>query len=236
MTNSRARGGLSALTLRFSVLDNPDRPTVEILVDGEDPFATVVTDWRGFDPAQMLGTASPLIPPDLGLGRRVAVHMCSCGIAGCGVIAPVIVPSPDGSRISWVDFRDYVGVFVEPVFEFVSKHEGRSWDLPDLHFDRDQYLAEVDRAARDDSWEPPLRRTARLLETRLRTMNLVPPLDWRLRRVSPVRDPDGVEVAFARAGDGGPWLFRLTSSRTDPDAAAEDLAGQVAVGLERWLA
>ena len=74
-----------------------------------------------FDPAKMLGPHSPLLPEDM--GRRVAVYRCSCGEAGCGVIAPVIVASPDGTRISWVDFRDYVGVFIGPVEESVDRHE-----------------------------------------------------------------------------------------------------------------
>lgn len=42
-----------------------------------------------------------------------------------------------------------------------SMDEDRIWDLPDLHFDRKQYVAEIDRASRDDSWETDRRRTAR---------------------------------------------------------------------------
>ena len=100
-----ARSGLSVLSLQFQVLDDrPGWPVVQVLVDGRDPFAEVAPDWRGFDPAKMLGPHCPLLPVDL--GRRVAVYRCSCGEAGCGVIAPVIVPSPDGRRVSWVDFRD----------------------------------------------------------------------------------------------------------------------------------
>jgi hypothetical protein len=66
--------------------DRPDRPVVQILVDGRKAFADQLPGWQGFDPADMLGDQSPLLPEDL--GRRVAVYRCSCGIAGCGVIAP----------------------------------------------------------------------------------------------------------------------------------------------------
>ena len=83
-----------------------------IKVDGVDRFAAVASDWRGFDPGQMLGPLSPLIPEPF--GRRVALCRCSCGEAGCGVMAPLIVESPDGRTISWLDFRDYVGVFGGP--------------------------------------------------------------------------------------------------------------------------
>ena len=151
-TASGAARRLSVLTLGFEILDGrPDWPVVTIRVDGEEPFASVASGWRGFDPTEMLDGASPLVPVDG--DRRVALWQCSCGIAGCGVIAPVIVASPDGRRISWVDFRDYVGVFVGPVAPTSADHEGVPWDLPDLHFDRAQYVAEVARACADRSWE-----------------------------------------------------------------------------------
>jgi hypothetical protein len=101
-----AKSGLSALSLQFQVLDaGPDWPVVQVLADGRDPFAEAAPDWRGFDPDKILAAESPLLPV-AGLGRRVAVYRRSCGEACCGVIAPVIVASPDGSRISWTDFRD----------------------------------------------------------------------------------------------------------------------------------
>jgi hypothetical protein len=74
----------------------------------------------------------------------------------------VIVPSPDGRRVSWVDFRDYTGVFVDLDRRIGSNDEGRCWDLPDLHFGREQYIAEIERASADGSWETSRRRTARL--------------------------------------------------------------------------
>ncbi|WP_157740662.1 hypothetical protein [Jiangella sp. DSM 45060] len=72
------------------------------------------------------------------------------------MIAPVIVASPDGTGVSWIDFRDYVGVFIGPVEPSAAQHEGTPWDLPDLHFDREQYVAEVERA----SWTTHGRRAA----------------------------------------------------------------------------
>ncbi|GAA3799017.1 hypothetical protein [Cellulomonas soli] len=156
MTDAPRRRGphLSRLSLRVEVLDGrSDRPVVQILVDGKDLFATVRPAWRGFDPAEMLRETSPLVPVEH--GQRVALYLCSCGIAGCGVIAPAVVASPDGRRVSWVDFRDYVGVFDGPLADRAARHEGRSWDLLDLHFDRDQYLTEVGRASA--AWRADLR-------------------------------------------------------------------------------
>jgi hypothetical protein len=114
------------------------------------PFDQVARGWWGFHPDKILGVPSPLVPDDL--GSRVAVYRCSCREAGCGVIAPFIVASPDRRRISWVGFRDYVGVFSGRVERVASDFEGKPWDLPDIHFDHDQYVAEVQRARSDRRW------------------------------------------------------------------------------------
>jgi hypothetical protein len=229
---------LSVLTLRFDVLDvlddNPDWPVVTILVDGVDPFQGVAKDWRGFDPHQILGKQAPLQPIDG--GRRVAVCTCSCGIAGCGVIAPVIVPSPDGRRVSWVDFRDYTGVFVSPACDQIDDEDdaqSRRWDLPDLHFDRMQYLAEVDRAAKDWSWETDRRKTARLVRAALTPMNVTLPPDLRFDWAEPPWQAEGVEISFRGRHDGsllgqaGQVILRLTSSKADPVEAAADIVAQL---------
>jgi hypothetical protein len=61
--------------------------------------------------------------------------------------APVIMPSPDGRRVSWVDFRDYTGGFDGPTAPDGDRPDGRPWPIQDLHFDRGQYIAEVRRAS-----------------------------------------------------------------------------------------
>jgi hypothetical protein len=235
----RADNGLSILVLEFEVLDDrPDWPVVTIRVDGNDPFTKVAKDWRGFDPSKMLGPHSPLVPDDN--GRRVAVYQCSCGIAGCGVIAPFIVASPDRKRVSWVDFRDYVGVFVGPVSRDVEDYDGKPWDLPDIHFDRAQYLAEVERASKDRSWETPRRQTARLLHERLKPMDLALPPNLTLAWVSPAWAEEGAVVMFQHMTrdpdyDIQQQMLHLTSTHTDPAKAAEDMANQLlAVFPEDW--
>ena len=230
----------SVLTLGFEVLDGrPDWPDLSIRVNGKNPFEQVAKGWRGFDPAKILGPASPLIPNDA--GNRVAVYRCSCGEAGCGVIAPVIVASPDHKRISWVDFRDYVGVFVGPVAPGAAEYEGKPWNLPDIHFDREQYLAEVRRATNDRSWETPRRQQARLLEERLRPdLALSPTLT--LRWVSPAWREEGVVLSFEHTTrDGDEWrhsqqLLLLNSPEADPVRAADDMAQQLlSTAAEDWV-
>jgi hypothetical protein len=223
---------VSVLTLRFEVLaGRPDWPVLGIRVNGESPFEKIAKGWRGFDPGTILGTSSPLIPDDA--GSRVAVYRCSCGEAGCGVIAPFIVASPDHKRISWVDFRDYVGVFVDPVEPESADHEGEPWDLPDIHFDYDQYVAEVHRATSDRSWETPPRQTTRLLEERLRPLDLVLPPTLTMTWVRPAWNQEGVVLSFESAtGEGGQWrrsqqMLLLTSAHTDPARAADDMAEQL---------
>ncbi|GAA5010612.1 hypothetical protein GCM10023317_47120 [Actinopolymorpha pittospori] len=235
-----ARSGLSILSLKFQVFDDrPDWPVVQVLVDGEDPFAEAAPGWRGFDPEKILGTHSPLLPVDP--GRRVAVYRCSCGEAGCGVIAPVIVPAPDRRRVSWVDFRDYVGIFDGPVEESVHEYEGKPWDLPDPHFDREQYIAEVRRACADDSWETPRRRTARLLYARLDPKRLVLPPDLRLAWASTAWSEEGITLMFQHVSpaprlDVRQQMLRLTSAHDDPDDAARDMADQLlATSPHDWV-
>jgi hypothetical protein len=235
-----ARSGLSILSLQFEVPDNhPDWPVVRVLADGRDPFAAVAPGWRGFDPAKMLGPRSPLLPEDQ--GRRVAVYCCTCGEPGCGVIAPVILPSPDGRRVSWVDFRDYTGVFTGPTARSAVGAEGRPWDLPDLHFYREQYVAEIERATADGSWETGRRRTARLLYEHLEPLKLVLPPDLALAWAEPAWNTDGVALMFQRITSAPrpqvrQQMLRLTSTLDDPGQAAEDMAHRLlSTSPDHWV-
>ena len=139
-----ARVSVLTVTLTPQYRGSSYWPVVAFLVDGREPFAAAGSQWSGFEPAKILGPASPLLPVDG--GQRVAVQLCSCGTPGCGVVAPLIVPSPDGTRVSWVDHRDYVGVFEGPTSSCVDASDGSRLPVPDLHFDRAQYVTEIDRA------------------------------------------------------------------------------------------
>lgn len=235
---SKAGNRVSVLALGFEILDDrPDWPVVTIRVDGEDPFKGVAESWRGFDPGEILGPSSPLLPDDN--GRRVAVYRCSCGEPGCGVIAPVITSSASRGRVSWIDFRDYGGVFDGPTTGDPEEFDGKPWNLPDIHFDRDQYLAEVERVGNDRTWETPRRQTCRLLHEHLKPMDLVLPPDHTLRWISPAWAEEGVSLMFEQVTHE-PYgikqrMLHLTSARSDPAKAAKDMAEQLlSVDPEDW--
>ncbi len=119
--------------------------------------------------------------------------------------------------------------------------EGRPWDLPDLHFSREQYVSEVDRASRDRSWETDRRRVARLLHERLEPLKLVLPPGLGLAWAAPAWSRNGLALMFQRViGVPQPaadqQMLRLTSTLSDPDQAAEDMAQQLLSTLpDDWV-
>ncbi len=214
---------ISTLSILFEFDDNPDRPVVAIEVDGRNPFEQVADGWTGFDPADMFGPERPLQPRDP--TRRIAIYRCSCGEPGCGVIAPLVVRSSDGRRVSWTDFRRYTGVFNGPVADDAARYKGDSWGLPAIHFDAAQYTDEVRRAAADRSWETPRRLTARLVEEQLRAVGFTLLPDLGLDWVSPAWQADGVELGFwpaNRAPSRGQRrvLLHIPTRHADPRDAA----------------
>lgn len=234
---------VAVLTLHVDSRENPDWPVVRILINGEDPLEQAAPGWLGFDPDEILGSKSPLLPLE-GMRRRVAVYRCSCGEAGCGVIAPTITRSQYFPRIHWTDFRNYAGVFFRPVpsddDDGAAEDFGRPWPLPDLAFDVGQYTAEIERASLNRSWETPRRQTARLLEERLRPLNLALPTGLPLQRVIPAWEQDGYIARFERAHDDGTidqTDIELPEQRGTPHDAAAALATRLlAVPVRGWHA
>lgn len=232
-----AEGGLSILSVQFEVVDNdrPDYPVVRFLVEGRDPFVVAAPGSLGYDPTKILGSRSPLLPMDQ--GRRVALYYCPSDDGS--VIAAMIVPSSDGRRVSWLDFRD-PGFFVYPIEPIDVAESGRLWDLPDLHFDRAQYIAEIERASAYESWETDRRRTARLLYERLQPLELVLPPDLTLAETGAPGREDGVTLMFLRIIRADrimvrQQMLRLTSAQGDPDQAAQDMAQQLlSISPDDW--
>lgn len=220
--------GLSILSVRFEETDRgPDFPVTRFLVDGQDPFAGAAPGSLGWDPEKMLGRRSALLPLDG--GQRVALYFCPSD--GWNVIAPIIVPSLDGRHVSWVDFRD-PGFFAGPIEPIETAEGGRPWDLPDMHFDRKQYVAEIERASAYESWETDRRRTARLLYERLHPLKLVLPPDLGLAWASTQGRDDGVTLMFQRVDRDDhirvrQQMLRLTSALAEPNRAARDMAEQL---------
>lgn len=174
-----ARPSLSRLGLRVAFPpDGRDAPELAISVDGIDlaELSGAPSGFRGFPVDDVLPPprveledegwheGDAVDSPLLHTGRRIAVYACSCGVAGCGVIAPVI--ATDGDIVTWSDFRDVVGVFDRPD-DVVPDLETGFLDIPQVRFDRAQYESEVARAASDRSWESPSRVTARIVRAML---------------------------------------------------------------------
>lgn len=175
------RPSLPRLGLRVAFPpDGRDAPELAISVDGIDlaELPGAPSDFRGFPVDQVLPPppveledegwheGDPVDSPLLqDRGRRIALYTCSCGIAGCGVIAPVI--ATDGDIVTWSDFRDLTGVFDLPDDPSPEVETG-ALGMGQWAFDRTQYEAEVARVAADRSWESPSRLTARILKAMLR--------------------------------------------------------------------
>jgi hypothetical protein len=139
-----------------------DWPVVTILLDGSEFLSdTSRSEYMGFDPSEMLGDDSPLLP--VVPPRRVAVYRCSCGEAGCGCAAPIVVER--NGYVIWEDVRDYTGVYVGPTVDS-EPSGGTSLQIADIVFDAYQYRQEVDRWA-DRSWESRSRVSSRILKRTL---------------------------------------------------------------------
>ena len=218
--------GVSVLRVGYEIDRNsPDWPTVTISIDGVNPFAEVAPEWGGFDPSAVFIEDSPLLPQNP--PRRVGVWRCSCGIEGCGVIAPIIAGSENGEWVTWSDPRDYTGVFVGPYPIDANPADGRPWALPTYRFEMSQYVAEVRRAAANRSWESPRRATARLLTELLRGSEL--PAGLSFRWASPWKD--GYGVSYQR-NSTDPGQFRqvvllMASGQPDSEVAARDMADRL---------
>ena len=194
---------------------------VTILIDGRDLFASVGDHrFAGFPPSEMLdpdaGVMLPASPE-----RRVAIYRCTCGQAGCACIAPFI--SQAGQHVRWTDFRDFTGVYDEPTGED-NPAGGMALPLPELVFDADQYLAEVERATGDRSWESPELKTARLARRRLHDgQSHLTGLGWTHDRVWPAYDHGTFTVTFRDVEDNQ-LCVDIAPRPGSPEAQAQEVA------------
>ncbi|HEY8544603.1 MAG TPA: hypothetical protein VIL36_06135 [Acidimicrobiales bacterium] len=208
---------------------HPDRPWVAVLVDGEDLIGRA-TGYQGFDPDDVLGPDSPLLPTDP--PRRVAVYRCSCGEAGCGCAA-CIISERDGV-VRWYDFRDYVGVYHRPTVPRAPRDEdGETHNLPTLAFDAAQYRAAVVTSGADRAWETRERRVARLLRDHLDThRDAIAAAGYGLGWVSPDhrRGRAGWEAGFGvelRAGGDQRIEHVVAPADLGDEEAAERMAAEL---------
>ncbi len=94
---------------------------------------------------------------------------CSCGIAGCDSLAPIIeYAGKDEQLVVWSDFRHFTGVFNSPTTD-EDVNGGNRANMSTLIFDRMQYETALFEALADRTWESPGAQTARLLSGMLET-------------------------------------------------------------------
>ncbi len=167
------RGGAEEPARRLDVrvghvhdwLNGGEGLTVKLLVDGQDVLADAgPPGWfRGPWPPVFLASDSPLFPASP--PRRVLLYFTGTPDPDEPNVTAVI--TADGRQVTWSDLRvcradaeiDADGWCFE-----LEPERSTPLAIPDLVFDREQYLAEVRRAVTDREWESDRWRTALLLE------------------------------------------------------------------------
>jgi hypothetical protein len=144
---------------------DPDFVGVTILVDGKDLLARAGPrgPYRGPWPPALLGDESPLIPADP--PRRISLYFEGTMHPDEGNITAII--SDADRHVIWADFRECpADATIDPDGMMFDLHPATSTALrvPDLVFDREQYMAEVRRASAERDWESDRWRTAELLQ------------------------------------------------------------------------
>lgn len=212
------------IKIRFDIdVDRPDWPVATILIDGHDVLG--LDGSLGFDPGDLLSPENPLLP--IHPPRRIAVYRCSCGEAGCGCIAPIVLDA--GDEVHWQDFRDFTGVYAKP-YTADSPSGGTKLGIPDLRFDSRQYRAEVARATADRSWESHGRAVGRLLRERLtESSSHFKSLGYRVGWTGPYGD--GVcSVELQTMKDGLP-VGQTIVTLSELDGTADDVSAALAQQL-----
>lgn len=205
------------LTLQVS------RNEVKILINGQQRLAWVRgRAYQGFHPARLLDPyQSPLRPAQP--AARIAVYQCTCGVTGCGCVAPLICQAE--AQVIWSDFRDYTGWYDGPVPDRPPPADaGEPLPLPDVAFDAGPYLAEVDRATTDRWWETPPLLTARLTRGHLDAgVARLAELGWTREYLQPAREPGSYHLALKDTDDN-----QICLDLTATAGPAEDQARQLA--------
>jgi hypothetical protein len=212
--------GTRTLSLQIDAGDHPNWPRVQVFVDGTElVYGSAQHDFIGFDPADILGPRSPLLPAEP--ARRVAVYRCSCGIAGCGCIAPLIEARSD--TVVWWDFRDFVGVYDRPTVR-ENPSDGQPLRFTALVFDERQYRDEVERASALP-WETPQRKTARLLRLHLqRQGDRLRGLGYERPAAAKTGDDDFTYTVFLWDLEHCQVVVELQAAPGDPADQAETMA------------
>jgi hypothetical protein len=232
VSGGRGRPTRRQLDLQVEIIDEfgmPDYlPVVKILIDGREllagPHGSARDRYYASPPAALLEDDVPLRPGPF--PQRVVLYVCGCGEPGDRCIAPVIRES--GNTVTWTDFRrcwDSGPDFDPPVLDLYPR-ASEPVAIPDLVFDREQYLGEVERVAAAREWESDQWRTALLLNEYLH-----PGHPWSIGedlypgRVQPGRDSaDRFLVTLLDDCDRDGVVVGLTAGPGTPEERARSMA------------
>ena len=125
--------------LTISVRPSPSTNDHEVLLFAslDNLISRFDDDAMGLDPDDLLRSPCALVPGPS--PRQVRIARCDCGVVGCGDVEVTV--ARDGEHVTW-------------------SADGATVDV---RFDATSYLAELDRAMADHSWETPDRTAARLI-------------------------------------------------------------------------
>ena len=197
-----------------------------LLVDGEDVLRRIWGEGIGRNPDDVLGQDSPLLPDQ---PHEAPLLRCGCGEEGCGALIARI--SPDGQEVAWSDFRDGSAQKSDRLSTVFDRFHGQVLDVPEIRFDRSQYIAELRRADSEREWESPDERTARRVRELLRAQrNQLNRTGWQLVRAWPnvtdrsvpdrYRSVPGVTVSLRNGERQITLEYPLDVSDPDRDAHA----------------
>jgi hypothetical protein len=221
---------------------DPDFVGVKILVDGQDLLARPgrYGPYRGPWPPALLGDQSRLLPADA--PRRVSLYCeTSTPDPDNGNITAII--SNADRHVIWADFRECpADTAIDQDAMVFDLHPATSTALsiPDLVFDREQYMAEVRRASAEQEWESDRWRTAELLQEYLcqaiRDRPHLADEDFYPYRSEPADDDAGFLVTFwdeivPRHG----LVVALTADVGTPEQCARMMGDALmATPIEQW--
>lgn len=212
---------MNRLALRIDS-SRANHPKVRLLIDGEDLLASTGSD-EANDPGDILDTGA-LLPQDP--PRRIAFYGCGCGVFGCGNVAGLIVER--GDQVQWTDFLSLTGVYESALPD---PEDGRDpaelpWDwplarhdLPTFTFDRADYLATVEDAMADRSWETRTRAVLRHLRA-----SGPEAAHWAAR--------DGEAITLHHRVDDKVWAIDLLLPPGTPERLAGSLRSLLDAGVD----
>jgi hypothetical protein len=213
-----------------------DFPGVRLLVDDLDllRWAGLEDRYVGVTPAGLLGADSDLLPSSP--PRRVVLYFTGTPDPAERCLTAEI--RLDGDRVVLAGLRESLVNTGDSDQIEVDRQTVDSWPLglPDIEFDREQYLAEVHQAIDRREWESDDWQTAGLLEDYLRNCRLHEVSDWFPDYAQPAgRHGSDFHISLSDPDDRNAVVVAVTTMPGTPDQRARAMASQLlATPASQW--